>query len=518
MKKIALLLKNSLINNQTYQIIEKLENDKDIELIFLLLDQKDSSTLSEKFYSFVFKIEEKIVQKFSPQDSIKYDISKIFQNIQRDYFSTHKLENLQNSGIDLVYSFINLDEVDNDLLKSITKDGYIYTLYSDNRKIKSKNIAFWEIYNREDSIGFSIHHNNKVLFRGAINTQRTKTQTQIRLYKESSTYIIKTLKEYANTGGLTTLDEKIIYTNPPLPSPTILQTSNYLKKTLLLYSKLLIKRLIFKQHPRFGVAFIRSSWENAQLDKGIEIKNPKNHFLADPFVWTKDNRTICFVEDFDYTQHIAWISAIEIFEDNSYKMLGEVIREDFHLSFPYLFTYEDELYMVPESTQEGTVRLYKCINFPLKWEYQYNLMENVKTADTMIFPHDNRWWLFTNMSTEGNDDQAAQLFAFYSDSPLSKQWTPHDKNPLVFDSDCGRNGGILFDQDIPLRGRQKQAFNIYGAGLSIAKITELSPSNYKEEKICDIKSTFFKNLKANHHIHSHQNITVYDYMRYEGLG
>ncbi len=518
MKKIALLINRGFVSNQTYQIIKNLESDKNIELLFLIFDQKKPSTFSEKFYNFVFKTEERIVQRFAPKDSIKHDILKEFTKIPTKEFNPNKVETLQNLDIDLLYSFINPLHIDNSLLENISKDGYIYTIYSDNRKIKSKDIAFWEIYNRDDYIGFSIHHNNKILFRGAVNTQRTKTQTQIRLFKESSTYIIQTLKEYANTGILIPLDEKTIYTNPPLPSPTVLQTSNYLKKTLLLYTKLLIKRLIFKQHPRFGVAFIRSSWGNAQLDKGVEIKNPKNHFLADPFVWTKDNRTICFVEDFDYGQNIAWISAIEIFEDNSYKMLGEVIKEEFHLSFPYLFSYEDQLYMIPESTQEGTIRLYKCIDFPLKWEYQYNLMENVKTADTMIFAHENRWWLFTNMSTEGNDDQAAQLFAFYSDSPLSTNWIAHKQNPLVFHSDYGRNGGILFDKTTPIRGRQKQAFNVYGAGLSIAKITKLSPSQYQEEKICDIKPTFFKNLKANHHIHSHKNVTVYDYMRYEGLG
>ncbi len=132
----------------------------------------------------------------------------------------------------------------------------------------------------------------------------------------------------------------------------------------------------------------------------------------------------------------------------------------------------------------------------------------------MVFEHENRWWMLTNMSTPSNDDQAAALFAFYSDSPLSQKWTPHEKNPVVFDSDCGRNAGLLFSENKEIfRVRQRQKFNIYGAAFSIAKILKLSPKDYEEKEISSIQPDFFLKLKATHHMHSNNDITVVDFMR-----
>ena len=38
---------------------------------------------------------------------------------------------------------------------------------------------------------------------------------------------------------------------------------------------------------------------------------------------------------------------------NSEKFLGVVLEEDFHLSFPYVFKDDKNIYMVPESSQSN---------------------------------------------------------------------------------------------------------------------------------------------------------------------
>ena len=73
--------------------------------------------------------------------------------------------------------------------------------------------------------------------------------------------------------------------------------------------------------------------------------------------------------------------------------LGPVIVEPYHLSFPFLFTHEGTLYMCPECSGSGQIRVYRCTGFPLQWELAAVLMENVSAADTMLFPRDGRWWI-----------------------------------------------------------------------------------------------------------------------------
>ncbi len=174
--------------------------------------------------------------------------------------------------------------------------------------------------------------------------------------------------------------------------------------------------------------------------------------------------------------------------------------------------------MVPETGNANSIRLYKCIDFPLKWEYQKDLLRDCYAADTMIFEHENRWWMLTNMATKGNNDCSSQLCAYYSDHPLSDEWIPHDLNPLVFNSLNGRNGGILdIEAKLPVRVRQKQGFNSYGSGASFARITELTPSSFSEQEIGQISPNFFPNIKGCHHMHSNDQYTVYDYVRIETL-
>ena len=52
-----------------------------------------------------------------------------------------------------------------------------------------------------------------------------------------------------------------------------------------------------------------------------------------------------------------------------------VLDEPFHLSYPYVFEFEGEHYMVPESHQDRSLRLYRAVDFPTRWEHACNLIE-----------------------------------------------------------------------------------------------------------------------------------------------
>ena len=53
--------------------------------------------------------------------------------------------------------------------------------------------------------------------------------------------------------------------------------------------------------------------------------------------------------------------------------------------------------MCPETNEKNEIRLYKCLDFPLNWQFYKTIMKNVSAADTQIFSYDNKWWLFTNI-------------------------------------------------------------------------------------------------------------------------
>ena len=110
------------------------------------------------------------------------------------------------------------------------------------------------------------------------------------------------------------------------------------------------------------------------------------------------------------------------------KIYEKIIEENFHLAFPFVFFHENNLYMVPETAEANSIRLYKCNVFPHKWEYCYDLISNINCADTIIFKRDNYYYLLT--STSYYNDFSSKLEIYSADNPISNSWKPLKLNPI----------------------------------------------------------------------------------------
>jgi hypothetical protein len=55
-----------------------------------------------------------------------------------------------------------------------------------------------------------------------------------------------------------------------------------------------------------------------------------------------------------------------------------------HLSYPFLFSFEEELYRVPESAASRQVDLYRCQAFPDRWTHVRTLIAGFPAADATL--------------------------------------------------------------------------------------------------------------------------------------
>jgi len=548
MKKIGILLRSTTCNKYLYETVKELARSENIELFFLLNKESETKktsilnrlkkeieikglkrTLELILYKIVTTIEYKVLSLFSKklrEHTKSFNISEFNKNkivnLSPEFspsglivrYPNKDIEEIESLDLDLILKGNALGIFKGDIINA-SKEGIISFHHGDNRWNRGGPPAFWEVYLQKPSTGFIIQilteelDGGSVIFRGNIPTKRSFAENSVNLFSRSNYYMAKVILDYVESGKLPKEEESVPFGGELLIVPSMIQSLSYFFKTGWLFFIFAFKKVILKKDDRWSVAFVKSSWESAILRKGVKIINPPKHFYADPFVITRDGRTICYVEDYCYEKKKGHITAIELLDKSSYKILDTVIDEPFHLSFPFLLEYEDELYMIPESNESGSVRLYKCINYPLEWEYQKDLLTDVKVVDSMIFKYEGRWWLLCNRE----DDHSSTLMAFYSDSPLSSDWKPHALNPLIFDNIIARNGGILdVHSDAPIRARQKSAFNQYGKGVTMARIKELTPTTFKEEKIGEISPNFFNNIKGTHHIYSNSIYTVYDYL------
>ena len=239
---------------------------------------------------------------------------------------------------------------------------------------------------------------------------------------------------------------------------------------------------------------------------------PKDRFWADPFVMEKDNSYYIFFEELIYKENVGKIAVLKIDEHGNYDKPKIIIDKDYHLSYPFLIEEGSDLYMIPESSGNKTIELYKCIDFPLKWELHKVLMSNVNAVDTTIFKHDDKYWLFCNITENEGASSLDELFLFYSDDLISDEWISHPNNPIISDVSQSRPAGNIFKSNGKIFRPSQNSAKGYGHGMKINEIIELSTTSYKEETVQSIYPDWEKDLIATHTLNHSKKLTVTDAM------
>lgn len=60
------------------------------------------------------------------------------------------------------------------------------------------------------------------------------------------------------------------------------------------------------------------------------------------------------------------------------------LQEDFHLSFPTVFDWNGETWMIPETGSDHSLRIYRCKNFPAEWELVQRFAVDAELCDTIL--------------------------------------------------------------------------------------------------------------------------------------
>ena len=224
----------------------------------------------------------------------------------------------------------------------------------------------------------------------------------------------------------------------------------------------------------------------------------------------------CFVENYSFLQKKADISVYELTK-NKATYLGQCINEKFHLSYPFIFKYLNDFYMLPESSENKDLRLYKSEKFPLEWKLEKVLLKNTNACDGTIFQYKEKWWLFVTKSVPDSLETNSQLFAYFSDNPVDSEWIEHNRNPIICDSSKGRMGGLVIDENNIFLVMQNQSFNLYGKSSKIFQIKELTENNFTIENVCEVTPNFSDDVIGTHHFNSYKNCTVFDYLKEEHI-
>jgi hypothetical protein len=234
----------------------------------------------------------------------------------------------------------------------------------------------------------------------------------------------------------------------------------------------------------------------------------KDRYWGDPFVLQKDGHYFAFVEEKLYGTGRGRIACLELDPAGGLIDRQVVLEREYHLSYPFVFEHAHEIFMLPESSANRTLELYRCVGFPNRWEPVSVLLRDVYAVDATLLEHAGRTWLFANVKEDGGSSLNA-LHLYWANDPLSQTWHAHPANPIVRDIGSARPAGRIFVQDGRLIRPSQDSRHRYGHALRFNQITSLNEEQYSEQLVATFKPSGGA-IRATHTFNQVGDLTVID--------
>lgn len=231
-----------------------------------------------------------------------------------------------------------------------------------------------------------------------------------------------------------------------------------------------------------------------------DITDAPSDFVADPFMVCVQNRWYMFFETLTAASGQGDIALASSDDGIHWRYERIVLDEPFHLSYPYVFEWNGAWYMIPESRDASSVRLYRSDAFPFEWRFAGELISGAYSDPSIVFK-DGRWWLFVLKDLD-------TLLLFQAEN-LSGPWTEHPRSPLVLrDRNVARPGGrMIVYQDRIIRYAQ-DGDPVYGIAIRAFVVDEITPETYREHEVLNavlpVASGRGWNAAGMHNIDPHQ--------------
>ena len=216
-------------------------------------------------------------------------------------------------------------------------------------------------------------------------------------------------------------------------------------------------------------------------------------FQADSFLFVKGEELFLFYE-LQHWDNPGYIVMTKTSDLKTWTMPIIILQEPFHLSFPYVFEDNGTIYMVPESQESDSIRLYRAnddltsfafVRTLLKKEREEGLHYNLN--DNHIYKQKGKYYLFTSYQKDWMYHQEL----YVTEDLLNGTFVRHPQSPVCASNEYGRNGGSLIQYGNKLLRVTQDCHQNYGDNISLMEVIQLDEQHYQEQLF--MRNVFPKN-------------------------
>lgn len=521
--KIGLIINNKTLLKWEYTIIKTLIESIYAEINLVINFSQSSPKKMSTGLWFHEKLD-RLIFKNKDSFDLKIDSSEIFQGINQLKVKSYteifdNTEVIKNLGLDLIICFVSQTPDIGQI--QISKYGIWYYEVGDALQFGN----FWECYgevtkNRSEfSVALKTVYGTRqpiVLFQSflsiyphSILVNRNDAyhyaidiflRTLKKLYSEQENFFSRVLEE-------SKLDINVLF-NKKYNAPGSFEA---IKNLLIINWRFLSSKVKFSDKSYWFLQYKIHEQQNTfppDVSTFKKLVPSKDRFWADPFPVYQNGQYFIFFEELDFKSDKGHISFLELDEHGDVVKIEKIIERPYHMSYPFLLDWNKELYMIPETSGNKTIEVYKCTQFPNKWEFVMNLMKNISAKDTTLFYYNDLWWLFTSIKSEHGN--CSELYLFYSTDFLSNEWIKHPQNPVVSDVRYERGAGSIFINNDKLYRPSQDCSGTYGRAVNFNEIVTLNTEDYKEIMTSRIEPFWDNTLIGTHTFNLAENFVVVD--------
>ena len=527
------------LSNWELRILKGIIDDPRLELVLYIKDGREylrstktrvkRNLLSPKVVSNLLFILQTKIEAYLFKEKKTVNLSDIKENTKNveviylspeqrgflDIFSEQDSDKIKEYDLDIILRH-EFGIIRGPILKAARYGIWSYH-HADNAINRGGPPGFWEIVLKEPYCGVTLQQLTPELDGGLVidkawfNWHWSFYKNRDGLMEHSVILLFKNIKKLLDQGEIETT-KSLTYYNPLYKKPNLKYMLVYMAR---FYSKIIAKafnRLFqYKRQDCWALDFGKGKFLESTLFRTTPAQMPKKEFWADPFLCEYNDQLYVFFENYSYKTKLGKISVGKVVEEKRGKYsvtdVQDVLNLDYHLSYPQIVKEDGEIFLIPETLENNRLEVYRCVQFPNKWELYSTAFDDEKIVDTTYFCDKNGdKWLFLNKG-----DILSELYIYKIDSLKLESIIAHKSNPVIIDCRKGRNAGAIFKyEDEYYRPSQINTYGIYGKGLQISKIKKLSIEEFEDEHVIGVEPNFKKGLIGMHHLHQLDDNFVID--------
>lgn len=221
------------------------------------------------------------------------------------------------------------------------------------------------------------------------------------------------------------------------------------------------------------------------------FEGKKGFWYADPILINFKMNKYVFMEAFDMKKQIGRL-VVSKYENGKLEESKIIMKRFFHLSYPCVFEYNDELYMIPETGQCTTLELWKCIGNIYNWKKMATLKNHVRLADTTVFVLNKTVYL---ISYEEEKEYITHIYMLNMSN-----YEVNEIEKIKNSSNNKRPAGKFFYYNQKLYRPVQNNIKKYGESVIINEIKSLRP--FREITVKELTAAFFDNKFKKSNVHT----------------